>query len=104
MARRIDPTRGRGMTDSTEERLGASPSTQPLAARTDLARLVAAARQDPLGTLELMLRRAELAQAAFERASGKEHLLFVCAEVACALPLTALREVLLSVPRAVPLP
>src|SRR5260370_6355396 len=45
-----------------------------------------------------------MVRTARDMASGTEHLLFVCADIRCALPLMALREVLPSVPHVVPLP
>lgn len=70
----------------------------------ELAQLLAAARSDVPGSLEHLLRRVETAHDALERVSGVEYLLFVCADIACAVPLAMLREVLPSVPKTVPLP
>jgi chemotaxis signal transduction protein len=92
------------MTDSAEEPQHSRPSTRPHASGADLARLVADVGQDPSGTLALLLHRREMVRTALDLASGTEHLLFVCADIRCALPLMALREVLPSVPHVVPLP
>lgn len=66
-----------------------------------LAELLAAARAN---TPEAMERLLHAASASPAPAAGVEHLLFACADVPCALPLTALREVMRATPETIPLP
>ena len=66
-----------------------------------LAELLAAARDDTPEAMERLLRTASASPAP---AAGVEHLLFACADVPCALPLTALREVMRATPETIPLP
>jgi len=75
-------------------------ATPPLTA--GLAELLAAARADAPDAVERLLRTSSATSAS--PTSGIEHLLFVCADVPCALPLTALREVMRATPETIPLP
>ncbi len=70
----------------------------------NLAQLIAAARANTAEALEQLLQSAQSATGAPEPRAGTEYLLFACADVPCAVPLTALREVLVSVPQTVALP
>jgi chemotaxis signal transduction protein len=83
-----------GMRDQVED--GVTPSLP-----FGLAELLAAARAN---TPEAMERLLHAASASPAPAAGVEHLLFACADVPCALPLTALREVMRATPKTIPLP
>lgn len=66
-----------------------------------LAELLAAVRAN---TPEAMERLLQAASAPPESAAGVGHLLFACADVPCALPLTTLREVMRTTPAIILLP
>jgi len=74
-------------------------ATPPLP--SGLADLLAAARANTPEAMERLLHAASATPAS---ASGVEHLLFTCADMPCALPLTVLREVMRAAPAATPLP
>jgi chemotaxis signal transduction protein len=82
-----------GMGDQAES--GAAPLP------SGLAELLAAARANTPEAMERMLHTAGAPPAS---TAGVEHLLFACADVPCALPLTALREVMRPAPATIPLP
>lgn len=67
-----------------------------------LTELLAAARDTAPEAMARLLQAAGDAPASTAR--GVEYLLFACANVPCALPLTALREVMRATPETIPLP
>jgi purine-binding chemotaxis protein CheW len=69
-----------------------------------LTQLVAAAREHTPDALERLLVEAVGGDVPPQSARGTEYLVFTCGTVECALPLTALREVLPALPDVVPLP
>lgn len=73
-------------------------------APADLAQLMMAARANTVGAMERLLETAQTGELPTQLPTGTGYLLFVCAGEECAVPLSALREVLPSVPRAVYLP
>ncbi|MGH2517727.1 MAG: chemotaxis protein CheW [Ktedonobacterales bacterium] len=74
------------------------------AATTDLAQLMAAARASTVDAMERLLDSATTGELPTQLPAGTGYLLFVCAGRECAVPLSALREVLPAVPRTVYLP
>lgn len=79
---------------------------QPSIGAANLAQLIAAARANVTGDLEHVLLSAQAAEAAIDPVDldGTQYLLFACAGLTCAVPLTILREVLPALPSVVPLP
>jgi chemotaxis signal transduction protein len=69
-----------------------------------LVQLLAAARANSVDAMDRLLQKAESDALAVAPPDGAEYLLFACADVPCAVPLTALREVRPSLPQVVPLP
>lgn len=74
------------------------------AASADLAQLMAEARTNTMDAMERLLETGQAGELPEPLPAGMGYLLFVCAGRQCAVPLSALREVLPAVPRAVYLP
>jgi chemotaxis signal transduction protein len=88
--------------DTVDDKLDANATERP--AHADLAQLMAAARANTAGAMERLLESAQTGELPAQLPTGTGYLLFVCAGRECAVPLSALREVLAAVPRAVYLP
>src|SRR5579862_7237302 len=71
---------------------------------TDLTQLLATARASRATAVAQLLQQAEQTSNAARTTVGVEHLLFVCANIPCAVPLTDLREALPTLPQTTPLP
>ncbi len=69
-----------------------------------LVQLLAAARANSVDAMDRVLHHVETSSASGDQPAGAEYLLFACADVPCAVPLKALREVRPSLPQVVPLP
>lgn len=74
------------------------------AADNDLAQRLALARASTVDAMERLLRTAQDGEVSQQAPSGTGYLLFRCAGVECAVPLSVLREVLPAVPQAIYLP
>lgn len=70
----------------------------------DLAQRLAAARAGTVDAMERLLAAAQTGEPSPQMPSGTGHLLVRCMGIECALPLSALREVLPIVPQAIYLP
>ena len=69
-----------------------------------LVQLLAAARANSVYAMDHLVQNAQSGLSSTEPRIGSEYLLFACADVPCAVPLKALREVRPSLPQVVPLP
>lgn len=74
------------------------------AANEDLAHRLATARASTVDAMERLLMAAQTGESLQQLPSGTGYLLVRCMGVQCALPLSALREVLPAVPHAIHLP
>jgi len=84
------------------DRLEKEPSSPGMSGY--LVQLLAAARANSVDAMDRVLHHVETGSAGDDQPAGTEYLLFACADVPCAVPLKALREVRPSLPQVVPLP
>jgi len=88
--------------DTADNSVNATPAER--SAPTDLAQLMTAARASTVDAMERLLATAQTGEQSGQFPSGTGYLRFMCAGRQCAVPLSALREVLPAVPRTVYLP